>query len=73
MRENIELGSYKLNVSRHDRVATDANHENMSLFIVLEDEEDFRFVILALLAFCLCGLWEDFLFLLRTPPPPRIF
>jgi len=39
-------------------VVTDANHENMSLFIVLEEEgalrfledDDFRFVILALLA-----------------------
>jgi len=36
MRENIELGRYKLYVSRHDRVVTVANHENMSLFIVLE-------------------------------------
>ena len=38
-------------------VVTDANHENMSLFIVLEEEralrfldDDFRFMILALLA-----------------------
>jgi len=71
MREIIELGSYKLDVSKHDRVATDANHENMSLFIVLEV---LRFVILALLTFSLRGLWEDALFLLRAPlPPPRKF
>jgi hypothetical protein len=49
MRENIELGSDKLNVSRHGRVMTDANHENMSHFIVLEvlrleeEGEDIRF------------------------------
>ena len=62
MRENIEFGTHKLNVSRHNRVVTDANHENMSLFIVLE--EALLFVILALLAFCLRGLREDALFLL---------
>jgi hypothetical protein len=36
MRENIELGSNTLNVSRHGREATDTNHENMSRFIVLD-------------------------------------
>ena len=59
-------------------VVTDANHENMSLFIVLEeegalrflDDDDFRFVILALLALrCLRGgLREAALFLLRLLP-----
>ena len=49
----------------------------MSLVIFLEkalrlEEEDFRFVILALLALCLRGLREHSLFLLR-PPPPRNF
>jgi len=68
VRENIELTRYKLDVSRHDRVATDANHENMSLFLVLEEalrleEKGFHFVILALLALCLRGLREDALFL----------
>jgi len=71
MRENIELATHKLYFSRHDRVVTDANNENMSLFVVLGGAlplEDFRFAILTLLA-----LWlrEDALFLLR--PPPRNF
>ena len=71
MRENIELATHKLYFSRHDRVVTDANNENMSLFVVLGGAlplEDFRFAILTLLA-----LWlrEDALSLLR--PPPRNF
>jgi len=73
MRENIELTSYKLYVSGHDRVVTDANHENMPVFVVLEgalrlEEEDLRFVILAVFAVC---LREDAIFLLR--PSPRNF
>ena len=36
VRENIELTRYKLDVSRHDRVATDANHENVSCYILGE-------------------------------------
>jgi hypothetical protein len=83
MRENIELGSDKLNVSRHGRVVTDTNHENMSLFIVLDvlrlEEKYFRFrlgfVTRALFAVCLRGgrrRRENALFLLR-PPSPRNF
>jgi len=77
MRENIELCSNKLDVSRYDWVATDANHEIMSVFIVLEEvmrlvEEDFRFVVLALLAFYLRCLGEDVVFLLRAPPPRNV-
>jgi len=58
-------------------VVTDANHENISLFIVLgalrflnDDDDDFPFVILALLALrCVRdGLREAALFLLRLPP-----
>ena len=74
MRENIEVGSYKLNVSRHDQVATDANHDNVSFYSLSDSKglafrRRFRFVILALLAFCLRGLREDVLFLLRASPP----
>jgi len=32
MREDIELATHKLYFSRHDRVVTDANHENMSFY-----------------------------------------
>ena len=69
--KDIELATHKLYFSRHDRVVTDANHENMSVFIVLGGAlplEDFRFAILTLLA-----LWlsEDAFCLLR--PPPRNF
>jgi len=55
-------------------VEIDANHENMSLFIVLgalrflEEDDDFGFVILALLAFrCLRGGLREAA-LLRLPP-----
>jgi hypothetical protein len=70
-RQDIELATHKLYFSRHDRVMTDANHKNNSLFIVSGGAlrlEDFRFAILTLLA---SWLWEDAFFLFR--PPPRNF
>ena len=72
--------SLLINFTSSDMIAvvTDANHENMFLFIVLwglrfleeDDDDDFRFVMLALLALrCLRGgLREPALFLLRLPP-----
>ena len=62
-REDIELATHKIYFSRYDWVVTDANHENMYLFIVLEGAlrlEDLCFDILTLLAL---WLWEDALFI----------
>jgi len=67
MLEDIELATHKFYFSTHDRVVTDANHENMSFFIVLE--EAMRLAFLALCLRCDDGFREDALFLLRETPP----